>query len=168
MLRDSVAAMSAQDPVDDAFEAARQDFLRSLKDQDIYNFSQFMSINDVYDTTDKIQEEQRRSGALRGLNRIRPYLDCLNQYVGVIDTFIQAKPDVLCLIWVCHSHHQRHWIFWDRSKFSSIPQACVAKKTPERRLLGPAESNLRGTKLPCSSQSVINSKIKVDIFAGPN
>ena len=25
--------MSAQDPIEDAFEAARQDFLRSLKDQ---------------------------------------------------------------------------------------------------------------------------------------
>lgn len=50
----------------------------------------------------------------------------------------------------------------------SIPQACVAKKTSERRLWGPAESNLRGTKLPCSSQSAIDGKIKVDIFAGPN
>ena len=97
--------MSAQDPIEDAFEAARQDFLRSLKDRDIYNFSQFTSINNVYDTTDKIQEEQQRSGALRGLNKIRPYLDCLSQYVGVIDTLIQAKPDILCLIWVCHSHY---------------------------------------------------------------
>lgn len=105
MLRDSLGAMSTQDRIEDAFEAARQDFLRSLKDRDVYNFSQFTSINDVYNTTDKIQEEQRRSGALRGLNRIRPYLDCLNQYVGVIDTFTQVKPDMLCLIWVCHSHY---------------------------------------------------------------
>jgi len=95
--------MSAQDSIEDAFEAARQNFLSSLKDQDVYNFSQFTSINDVYNTTDKIQEEQRTSGALRGLNRIRPYLDCLSQYVGVIDTFTQVKPDILCLIWVCHS-----------------------------------------------------------------
>lgn len=95
--------MSVQDPIEDAFEAARQNFLSSLKDQDVYNFSQFTSINDVYNTTDKIQEEQRTSGALRGLNRIRPYLDCLSQYVGVLDTFTQVKPDILCLIWVCHS-----------------------------------------------------------------
>jgi hypothetical protein len=70
--------MSTQDQVEDAFEAARQDFLRSLKDREVYNFSQFTSINDVYTTTDKIQEEQRRSGTLRSLNRIWPYLDCLN------------------------------------------------------------------------------------------
>jgi hypothetical protein len=96
--------MSAQDPIEDAFESARQDFLRNLKDRDVYNFSQFTSINDVFDTTDKIQEEQSRSGTLKGLNRIRPYLDCLSQYVSVIDTFIQVKADMLCLIWVCYSH----------------------------------------------------------------
>jgi hypothetical protein len=97
--------MSAQDPIEDAFEAAREDFLRNLKDVDVYNFSQFTSINNVYDTTNEIQEEQQRSGTLRSLNRIRPYLDCLSQYVGVIDTFVQVKPNILCLIWVCHSHY---------------------------------------------------------------
>lgn len=97
--------MSTQDPIEDAFEAARQDFLRGLKDRDIYDFSLFTSINDVYDATDQIQEKQSKSGTLKGLNRIRPYLDCLNQYVGVIDTFTQVKPDTLCLIWVCHSRY---------------------------------------------------------------
>jgi len=92
--------MSAQYPIEDAFEAARQDFRTRLKDGDEYDFSKFTSINDVYDTTDKIQEEQSRSGMLQGLIRIRPYLDCLSQYVSVIDTFIQMKPDTLCLIWV--------------------------------------------------------------------
>jgi hypothetical protein len=95
--------MSAQDPIDDAFKAARQAFLKGLKDRDAYEFSQFTSINDVYNTTDKIQEEQSKSGTLKGLHRIQPYLDCLSQYVGVIDTFTQVKPDLLCLIWVCHS-----------------------------------------------------------------
>jgi len=122
LLRAFITVMSAPDPIEDAFEAARQDFLRSLKDQDVYNFSQFTSINDVYDTTDKIQEEQRRSGTLRGLNRIRPYLDCLSQYVGVIDTFVQAKPDILCFIWVCHPYCLCHWIFWGRSEPSQFPK----------------------------------------------
>lgn len=93
--------MSVQDPIEDAFESARQDFLKGLKDRDQYDFSQFTSINDVYDTTDELQQEQSRSGTLKGLGRIRPYLDCLSQYVGVIDTFMQVKPDTLCLIWVC-------------------------------------------------------------------
>jgi hypothetical protein len=100
-VQDHVAAMSAHDPIKDAFEEAKEDFFKSLKDPDVYDFSQFTSINDVYDTTDKIQQEQNRTGALQGLNRIRPYLDCLSQYSGVIETFTQVKPDLLCLIWVC-------------------------------------------------------------------
>jgi hypothetical protein len=35
------------------------------------------------------------------LGRIKPYLECLSQYVSVIDTFVQLKPSLLCLIWVC-------------------------------------------------------------------
>jgi hypothetical protein len=62
--------MSAHDPIKDAFEEAKEDFFKSLKDPDVYDFSQFTSINDVYDTTDKIQQEQNRTGTLQGLNRI--------------------------------------------------------------------------------------------------
>jgi hypothetical protein len=57
--------MSAHDPIKDAFEEAKEDFFKSLKDPDVYDFSQFTSINDVYDTTD-----QNRTGTLQGLNRI--------------------------------------------------------------------------------------------------
>jgi len=100
-VQDHVAVMSTHDPIKDAFEEAKEDFFKSLKDPDVYDFSQFTSINDVYDTTDKIQQEQNRTGTLQGLNRIRPYLDCLTQYSGVIETFTQVKPDLLCLLWVC-------------------------------------------------------------------
>ncbi len=54
--------MSVHDPIKDAFEEAKLDFLKSLKDPDAYNFYQFTSINDVYDTTIKIQQEQNKSG----------------------------------------------------------------------------------------------------------
>jgi len=92
--------MSAQPSIEEAFESAKTDFLKSLKDPETYDFSKFTSINDVYDATEEIQEQQRKTGTLRDLNRIRPYLECLSQYVDVIEIFIQAKPDVLCLIWV--------------------------------------------------------------------
>jgi hypothetical protein len=92
--------MSNQASIDDAFEAAKTGFLRSLKDPEIYDFSRFTSIDDVYDEADEIQQQQSRTGTLRNLSRIRPYLECLKQYVDVIDTFVQAKPDLLSLIWV--------------------------------------------------------------------
>jgi hypothetical protein len=95
--------MSAHNPTEEAFQAARRHFLADLKDGNVYNFSQYASIDDVYDATEKIQQEQNKSGTLQGLNRIRPYLDCLRQYVDVINTFAQVKADILCLIWVCNS-----------------------------------------------------------------
>ena len=88
----------------DAFESAMKEFLDSLTDKETYDFSSFKSINDVYDATDNIQREQGKKGALRNLKRLQPFLDCIQQYSGVIDTFVQVKPDVLALLWVGSNH----------------------------------------------------------------
>ena len=92
--------MSATSSIAEAFESAKKDFLQKLTNPQDYDFSKFNSIDEVYDATDEIQEEQARSGTLRNLRKIQPYLDCLNQYAGVLDTFIQVKPEILTLIWV--------------------------------------------------------------------
>ena len=94
----SPPALSA--PVQEAFEAAKREFYQNLKNPANYNLSKFTSINDVYDTTQKIQEEQSRTGSMRHLNRIKPYLDGLTQFVGVLDTFSQVKADISSLVWV--------------------------------------------------------------------
>ena len=87
-----------------AFDAAVQEFQDSLDDDDNhYNLTQFRSINDVYDEADRIQREQGTKGALRDLNRIKPFLERLLEFAGVIDVIVQVKPDVLALIWVCRS-----------------------------------------------------------------
>ncbi|KIX07366.1 uncharacterized protein Z518_02019 [Rhinocladiella mackenziei CBS 650.93] len=84
---------------DEAYEMAKTEFFRELKRPQDYDFSKFTSIDDVYDYTEKLQTEQARHGNMRHLNRIRPYLQNLEQYVGVLDTFSQAKADLLSLIW---------------------------------------------------------------------
>lgn len=93
-------ASSLSLPVQEAFEAAKRDFYQNLKNANDYDFSSFTSITDVYDTTEKIQTKQAKTGSLRYLNRIKPYLDVLCQYIGVLDTFSQVKADVTSLIWV--------------------------------------------------------------------
>ncbi|EUC39484.1 hypothetical protein COCMIDRAFT_10428 [Bipolaris oryzae ATCC 44560] len=85
-------------PVAEAFEAAKREFLSSTSENS-HNVLQFASIKAVYDATDKIQREHSKSGTLRNLRRIEPYLDCLQHYAKVIDTFVRAKLDVLALIW---------------------------------------------------------------------
>lgn len=94
----SPSALSA--PVQEAFEAVKREFYQNLKNPANYNLSKFTSINDVYDTTQKIQDEQSRTGSMRHLNRIKPYLDGLMQFVGVLDTFSQVKADISSLVWV--------------------------------------------------------------------
>lgn len=92
--------MSLATPIHGAFESAVKDFLDGLTHKDEYDFSKFKCIEDVYDETDRLQKKQGNEGTLRNLNRIQPYLRRISEYSGVIDTFVQAKPDVLALLWV--------------------------------------------------------------------
>lgn len=91
---------SAVSPVEDAFLNARKDFLKTVKNPEKYNLTGFHSVEDVYDMTDKIQEKQAATRTLRGLKRIEPFINGLKEYAAVIEVFIQAKADILSLIWV--------------------------------------------------------------------
>jgi uncharacterized protein (DUF885 family) len=88
------------DPVEDAFNSAKQAFRNSLADPNLYNeILTATTITDVYKLTSKLQEDAASQTKLRHLARIRPFLERLSAYAGVIDTFIQVKPDLLALIW---------------------------------------------------------------------
>ncbi|KAJ5175558.1 NACHT nucleoside triphosphatase [Penicillium canariense] len=83
-----------------AFQNAKQDFLASLKDPSLFNsVSNIKSIDEVYAFAAQLQQDQSKREGLRHLCKIAPYLDRLKQYAGVIEVFIQAKPDILALIW---------------------------------------------------------------------
>lgn len=88
----------------EAFATAKEDFKRSLKNPAQYDFSKVTSIDDVYDEAEKIQRQQAKTKTLRGLNRLQPFLNALNEYSGIIDAFVQAKPEIMSLIWV--------WFWW--------------------------------------------------------
>lgn len=86
--------------LEEAFFDARREFLNNLHNPNQYNFSAIGSIDDVYDVIDDIQKTQSSTKSLRALKRIKPYIDGLKEYIGVVDTFAQVKPDIICLIWV--------------------------------------------------------------------
>ena len=91
---------SAYDPVQQTFENVIRDFKSSLNDDALYKeILKTTSIDQVYDLTDKLQEEQAKKGHLRHLSKIQPYLEGLDSYAGVIEVFMQIKPDILALIW---------------------------------------------------------------------
>ncbi|KDN66249.1 hypothetical protein CSUB01_06764 [Colletotrichum sublineola] len=90
----------AYDPVQQAFESAMQDFKSNLKNEELYRqILGTTSIDQVYDATDELQKEQARTGHLRNLSKIELYLSRLREYAGVVEVFVQVKPDMLALIW---------------------------------------------------------------------
>ena len=92
--------MAAMNNFDCAFQNVIQDFRVKLGNDAIYrDILQTKSIGEVYDLTDKLQEEQARTGRLRHMSKITPFLNGLKDYAGVIEVFMQAKPDVISLIW---------------------------------------------------------------------
>ncbi|KAK8078898.1 hypothetical protein PG994_002705 [Apiospora phragmitis] len=68
-----MAAVS--DPVHRAFEDAIQYLKTKSGDDSVYSpFLQTTSIDEVYNATDALQEEQSKKGHLRHLSKIEPYL----------------------------------------------------------------------------------------------
>ena len=93
--------LASPSPVRASFDTARQEFLRDFPDNEyVQAFSQFTSIDDVYNATDEIQKKQGESRMLQNLAKIQPYLTCLDQYATVLDIVVQVQPDILALIWV--------------------------------------------------------------------
>ena len=82
------------------FEASKKNFYRQLKDPTHRaKIENIATIDGVYDETKRLQDDQGKRGSLRNLRRINTYLQRLNEYSDVLGTFVQAKPDILALIW---------------------------------------------------------------------
>jgi hypothetical protein len=84
----------------EAFELSKEQFLRNLTSKTKFDFSKIATVDDVYDAAANIQRQQAKTKSFRGLKRIEPLLKVLQEYSGVVDTFVQAKPDILSFIWV--------------------------------------------------------------------
>jgi hypothetical protein len=82
------------------FQDAMNKAWDGLTEKEKAEFLKLQTIGDVYAETDRIQREQGNKGLLRNLKQIEPYLLWLKQYSGVIEVFVQVKPQILALIWV--------------------------------------------------------------------
>lgn len=54
---------------------------------------------DVFSFTAEIQNKNSARMSRVVANRIRPVLESIQQYCAIVDTFIQAKPEVAALAW---------------------------------------------------------------------
>ncbi|KAF5965977.1 NACHT nucleoside triphosphatase [Fusarium coicis] len=93
-------ASSSTDQVSEIFEKAKADFLSAIKDQNLRcQLQKVTTIDDIWDYTEQLQKDQASNKRLRCMKRIGPYTERLQEYAGVIEVFVQAKPDILALIW---------------------------------------------------------------------
>lgn len=95
------ALMMESPSITDAFESAKKEFLSQLPKSITHEFASLPTIDHVYQAAEGLQKQQEKSMGMRYLGRVQPFLESLRHYGGVIDTFVQVKPDVLALIWVC-------------------------------------------------------------------
>ncbi|RGP72615.1 nacht domain [Fusarium longipes] len=83
-----------------AFEAAMLEFKDKLKDSSLYDqILQTSSIEQAYNDIKTLQDKQVKSGRLRHFSKIDPFLNRLREYSSSIEVFVQAKPDILALVW---------------------------------------------------------------------
>lgn len=83
-----------------AFDIAVKEFRDALPNRGELELRDIETLDDLWKEIKNTQEEHGRTGNLRNMEKIRPFLDCLEQYSSVIEQFVQVKPNVLALIWV--------------------------------------------------------------------
>ncbi|KAK4244292.1 hypothetical protein C7999DRAFT_44010 [Corynascus novoguineensis] len=92
--------MSAHDPSQQAFEAAKNAFKQSLKDENLFReLLATTSVEQVYKAAEDAQAKPYADKRLRHTAKIRGFIDKLTDYASAVDTFVQAKPEILALIW---------------------------------------------------------------------
>ena len=101
--RNSFDAMSLS-PTPPAFSRSLEAFKRQLSPREAEAF-EFATFEEVRKAIDNIQNEQAHRRGYRNLNKIRPFLDFLQQYARVIEQFVSAKPDFLAFIWVSRTYN---------------------------------------------------------------
>ena len=82
-----------------AFSHSLEAFKRRLSAPQIEVF-ELTTFEDLRVAIDDIQTEQARRRGYRNLNKIKPFVDFLQQYARVIEQFVSAKTDFLAFIWV--------------------------------------------------------------------
>lgn len=80
-----------------AFSHCLADFQRRLSTEQIDEF-QFATFQSLQESIENIQKEQAGRQSFRNLNKIRPFIDGLTQYSGIIELFINMQP-LLGAIW---------------------------------------------------------------------
>lgn len=82
------------------FLNAHKDVWNKLTQKERAQLTGQNTLQHVWGVADEIQKKQAEKGTLGNMNKIRPYLEVLEGYGEVIGVFVQAKPEIIALVWV--------------------------------------------------------------------
>ena len=90
--------MMASNPHAPAFESALEEFKKGLKkrDQETFKITTFKELKTSIGDLQKKQHSQRR---LQNLNRLKPFLEAIEQYGKVVEVFCNTN-DIVAFVWV--------------------------------------------------------------------
>ncbi|MBE3049336.1 hypothetical protein IMZ48_43920 [Candidatus Bathyarchaeota archaeon] len=92
--------MASPDSIQQVFIAAKREFESKLPQNTPFGDAfDIATIKEVREAADKLQRNQSKKSGLLHLSRIDPFLKRLERYAEVIQVFVQAKPEILALIW---------------------------------------------------------------------
>lgn len=83
---------------DAVFEAVLDDFKRGLKRRDVENFK-IGSMEEVEKSIGSLQEKHHLERRLKNLNRLKPFLEAIDQYGKVVEVFANSSIFV-AFVWV--------------------------------------------------------------------
>ena len=81
------------------FTRVHDRFKASLTAEEISAF-QGITIDDIWQMTENLQNEQSTRSCMQGWARIGPFIEGITRYSAVIEVFVQGKAEILAFIWV--------------------------------------------------------------------
>ncbi|KAF8247263.1 hypothetical protein K440DRAFT_601451 [Wilcoxina mikolae CBS 423.85] len=91
-------SLNNQLPATGPFSLVLSRFKLSLTTDEAKDF-QFTSLRDVEDVIENIQEKQKATKMIRNVNRLKPFLDAMDQYGKVVEVFLNMS-GVVAFVWV--------------------------------------------------------------------
>jgi hypothetical protein len=90
--------MGTVSPSTGTFGRALGKFTDSLTEEEKNDFSS-STLQDLYKAISNIQDQKPPKGRMRTLRRVQPFIEAMDQYGNVIETFLDG-PSFMAVIWV--------------------------------------------------------------------
>jgi len=91
-------------PGESSFRRALQQFKEHIKGSESEQF-QFTDLATLKASMKEIQDEQASKSRMRNMNRLRKFLDGMEQYEKLIEVFLNAS-EFVAFVWVSHPRFQ--------------------------------------------------------------